>query len=450
MTDRSTWLLAVAAATAVVTVSTAAIVWNNRVVEARARDTGSHMDWTLEASTAYGRNFALFLDPTIDHGFGSGGAGFIVAGSTAVTMLGLNNHKTGSLDGAELFAIDTGDGSVRWRTPVQDLAGCASETADGKLFCYTINYEDDPSLLSVDVDTGVMHRTPTDWSIFAIAVDDDKVYVVEGRPEDNDLRLHRGSADDAGADWTTTLDMGDAYESIHGARLLRVGHGAGVVELGGEVVGFDLETGEQTWDRRLPECSEVVGPSLGGVVTRIKVDCGTNAVVGSELIGPDGQVLARSKSAAAQRLQLDAPGNEEVPVLLGDSAYDRASGEKLWTSPALVSHTLGTAVAVVGDVAVLRDLTTQRESGLDLRNGDVLWERELRAANPLVAIDDSVVVTDTGDAIVAWDVRTGTQNWELRVDSIGPQGRSFAEPATLGRVGKHVVYVTEATIAGLS
>lgn len=255
--------------------------------------------------------------------------------------------------------------------------------------------------------------------------------------------------------------MGDAYENIYGSRLLRVAEGAVVLDVGGESTGFDIDTGVQTWTRSLPDCGETLDPSLGGVVTRIRKDCSLSRILSSELVAADGEVLARTDVAVAHYLDLDRPADPEVPVLLGDSAYDRATGAKLWSSADLVSapivpgsgrtapnDTSGTASAIVGDVALLRDSVRQTEGGLDLRTGRRLWERPITAGQRVAAAVGTVAVSAYDNALIGLDVRTGDEVWRIALDAVVSTDDPFATSGTVGEADDRVLFMTKDRLGG--
>ncbi|MBJ8348370.1 PQQ-binding-like beta-propeller repeat protein [Antrihabitans sp. YC2-6] len=457
MTERSTWLLGAATATAVITVSTAAFVWNNRVDH--RDDDGSPVAWSVTAAEVYGREFAVFLDP-VAADFGYAGTTFIDAGDTLVTEVGLRNHATDELEGAMMVGIDADNGSIRWRSPAGELGGCAPLAVSDTVFCSAGNYSEEPGFVTIDVDSGDVERTPTDLSVIAIGASEDAVFVVEGNPEDGDLRLHAESPDDPSAEWTKNIDLSASYEDFYGGQSMSIANGVGVLEIGGEAAGFDLDTGELTWRQGLPACSEVIRPSVGGLVTRVGLDCSTYRVENTELIGTGGSVLATADSEAVHRLELDAPADADVSVLLGDGGFDRLTGERRWTSADLISDpidptsgmtspnsTFGTAVAIVGDVALLRDPVDGKESALDLSTGQRLWERQIELVGQLAAGGGTTLLTAGGQDVRATDLRTGRPVWTVPIESFDPGGDSFDSSHTLRRAGDRVIYLSENAIA---
>ncbi|WFR73164.1 hypothetical protein P9209_05100 [Prescottella defluvii] len=185
---------------------------------------------------------------------------------------------------------------------------------------------------------------------------DDRLYVAEGNIEDDDVRLHAGTLADPDGQWSQPFAMGSVWEDDL-TNALDVSHGQGVLTLGADVAGFDLDSGRPTWTARLDNCSRAT-PSDGGVVVRVRTECDGRRITGSDAVDRSGRTLVSVDSEVAQYLSLDGPADDGIPLLLGDGAYDRRTGTLLWTSPDLISArepdeynantNLGTAVAVAG------------------------------------------------------------------------------------------------------
>ncbi len=469
MIQRSTVALIAAAVTAVLTVSGAVSVVFDRANAGPAVTAipGTNSDapgvaWTLDPAKVLGHQFAVFRSPLASSEFDDGSGGFIDGGDILVTKVGLPNQSTGRLDRPTMVGIDAKDGSVLWQAPTGNLSGCAATPVEKKGVCYNASFEGAPSIATIDLENGEVTRYPTDWTILALAVSNDTLFTVEGNAEDNDIRVHSGRPDDLDANWTQSFDLGDSWENIYG-QIVKVQDGVGVLQLGGEAVGFDLATGARTWSRSIPDCSESMRFTLGAIAMRTMTDCAQGAVVGSEAIDSGGKVLASSKQEAAQRLAIDRPSDMSIPILVGDSAYDRRTGEKRWTSSDLVSTpdtprpevsflnaTVGTAVAVVGNVAWLVDIVGQSQSALDLRIGKRLWRKTGDVSGPPDAYDGSSVIWAQGDKIVAKDPRTGDVRWEIPFDAIVDKGTStFSDQGTIAESKDGLIYATEHAVVSL-
>lgn len=166
-----------------------------------------------------------------------------------------------------------------------------------------------------------------------------------------------------------------------------------------------------------------------------------------------------TEGAGAQNLSLDHPADESLPLLVGDGAYDRRTGERVWTSPDLVaarepdeynSDTVrGTAVAVAGDVAILRP-GAQTMSGLDLRTGERLWTHDDKRFGTVAALDGPSLLTIDGDGIRAVDTGTGESLWDTPFRKIDDDPDALASDGMLAAPHPgHYVYASSRTMIGL-
>lgn len=464
--DRSTWALVAAGVAAVVTVTAAVVVVDRYTPTTVKKITGTSdaapgLAWSVDAAATFGKPFAEFHDPRSGSEYGSWGPGFIDAGDVLVALIAVSDGEY-TLGDAAMVGVDTQDGSVLWQVPARGLGGCGDVPVSGEVVCWR-GYGDS-ELVAFDVATGATRTTPTSLDIFAISTMQDHVFVAAGNPEDNDVWVHSGTFDAPSIAWSKAFDVGDSWEGFFPSEVLDTTQGVGLIQLGGEVVAFDLTTGAQRWRTRLPDCARDTRPSVGGVVVRVGTDCSTSAVTGQEARGDDGAVLARSGSEAAHSLYLDAPTDASVPVLMGDTAYDRTSGAALWTNLELVSTprqndesyhspnaTHGTAVAVAGDIAVLRDFTARSEAGLNLRDGQVLWRREALSNHTPAAFDGQGMLLHTGSStLVAVDVRSGEQVWEVAFEAIETDRDAFASPGTAAATEYGWVYASARRLIGLA
>lgn len=469
MIQRNTFMLIAAATSAVVTVSGAVAVVIDR---ANAGPTVSAIPgtnanapgvaWTLNAATILDNPFAVFRSPVGASEFDDVSGGFIDGGDVLVTKVGLPNQLTGNFDSPTMIGIDAHNGSIRWQAPSADLSSCAATPVANRGVCYNASYVGDPTITTIDLDNGEITRYPTDWMVLALEVSRDTLFTVEGNPEENDIRVRSGSPSDPDANWTQSFDVGDSWESLSG-QILTVQDGIGVLQLGGDAIGFDPASGTTTWSRSIPDCSSSMRITLGSIALRTKNDCGLGAVVGAEAIDSGGKVIATSNQVAAHYLAIDEPSDESVPILVGDSAYDRGTGEKRWTSPDLVSTpatpspdasflnaTSGTAVAVVGDVVLLMDSVGESESALDLRTGQRLWRSAGSGSGPPAVYDGRSVIWAHTDKLVARDPRTGDVFWEIPVEAIvARDDRPFSNQGTITTSKDGLTYSTERSIVSL-
>ncbi|AQA24146.1 PQQ-like domain protein [Rhodococcus sp. MTM3W5.2] len=401
--------------------------------------------WTLDAAETFGRSFAAFRDPRFGSEFDSDTPGFIDGGDTLVTLIGLPNPRGYSLDRAAMVGVRSTDGDVRWRTIADNLGGCADAPLDGKVVCYTNGADGRSAIVSVDVETGALTRTESDWMILALEADGNRIFIAEGNPEDNDVEVHAGTPLDPDVFWTNRFDVGAAWEDAFG-QMLSTGHGVGVLELGGDVVGFDLESGRQTWTRGTPECIGSVHIARPGVVAMARTDCESGRDLGAEAVDTHGRVIASSEGETSVQLEVDEP-SADTPLILGDSAYDRRGGERIWTAAELSD---GAVTAVTGDTVLVRRNESAEEAGLDAHTGEVLWRREADDTSGTPAVHDGRALIAVGStSLSATDIRSGEREWVMPFTAIVDEDRSASGSPTLRRSGEVLVYTTDRSMAGL-
>ncbi|OUC78123.1 PQQ-binding-like beta-propeller repeat protein [Gordonia lacunae] len=430
MRARSTWTLGVAAVVAVVTVSAATVVWVDRVPSTVKKITGTTAEtpglaWSFDPAESLGRPFAAFADPRGGTAFTAGEPGVIRSGDTLLTVVGTPNEGT-TLGDPVMIGIDAGSGDVRWQAPAHDLVSCSDVPLHGKIYCHALRKGSE--LVTYDIDSGESARRTVSESIFAITTTSDALYVAEGSVEENDVRVHSGTFDDVSAHWTRRFDVGASYEEVYSSEALTVIDGVGLVRTGGDLALFDAGSGAQLWSNG----TQCVGTSTllpGGYLVHTDTGCESAGNASEQLLrGPDGKVVASSSNPTVQRPGFEATTDAD-PVLLGDSAYDRATGDRLWTNSDLISrdsNATGTVTAVAGGVVYLLDTNSKirSESGIDLHTGERLWHKVWSEyANATVSPDsyrDGLLAGSDGVALTAVDVTTGEIAWTapfLAIDS---------------------------------
>lgn len=460
MPARSTWTLIVAAVAAVVTVSAATVVWVDRVPATVQKITGTTaatpgLAWSLDPADRLGRPFAAFADPRAGTAYGVGEPGMIRSGDTLLTVVGTPNEGM-TLGDPVMIGIDATNGQVRWQAPAHDLVSCSDVPLDGKIYCHALrkNHE----LVSYDIDSGESVRRRVSENIFAIRTTSDALYVAEGNVEEDDVRVHSGTFDDVSAHWTRRLDMGASYEEVYSSEALAVIDGVGLVRTGGDVAQFDATSGAELWTNG----SRCVGTSSllpGGFLVHADTGCRSAGHATEQLLrDPDGKVIASSSAPTVQR-----PGYESTtdadPVLLGDSAYDRATGDRLWTNGDLISrdsNATGTVTAVVDGVVYLLDTNSRvrSESGIDLHTGKRLWHNVWdEYANATVSPDDyrdGLLAGSDGTALTAVDVTTGEVAWTAPFLAIDSDPEAFATGSALEPYGDGWIFSSDRRMIGLA
>ncbi|WP_101462842.1 outer membrane protein assembly factor BamB family protein [Nocardia fluminea] len=266
------------------------------------------------------------------------------------------------------------------------------------------------------------------------------------------MRVHAGTLADPDAYWSQAFVMGALWEDFYS---LDVSHGQGVFTLGADIAGFDLASGKQTWTTTQDRCS-YAGATSGALLVRARTECGDEEAAGSDLLNRTGRTIATSNSAVAQTLSIDLPTDDTVPVLLGDSGYDRRTGSHLWTSSDLISApqetnaTTGTAAAIFGDVALLQDTNANTTSGLDLRTGHRLWRTDTTRFGTILGWDGHTVVLSDYTGLWAIDPRTGTITWDIPFLAVNTDTEALTGPSQLAAHDKgHYTYASAQTIIRL-
>ncbi|KAA8888974.1 PQQ-binding-like beta-propeller repeat protein [Nocardia colli] len=408
-------------------------------------DAAPGLGWSVAAATD-GHPKAEFRNPVGGTEFDVGSAGFVEAGDTLITVTGTSNGDM-ALQDPTMVGIDATTGAVRWRTPAADLGGCGRVPVDGRLVCFSVPVTGQGALVGFDIGSGEITRTPTDWLVFALATTADRVYIAEGDVESDDVRVHAGTLARPEANWSRAFPIGTLWEDVS-TDALDVTHGQGLLTLGAHVAGFDLGTGEPTLTADLAGCASS-GSTSAALVIRTKSGCSGNGISGTDILDRTGRVLAASDVKVTHSLTLDQPADDTIPVLLGDSARDRRTGAVVWTSADLVAVN-GTATAVLGDVALLRDDVAHKMTGLDMRTGRRLWQIDSQRSGTADAWDGHVVVLSDSTGLWAMDPKTGKTIWDIPFRAVNDKPEAITGGGQLAaRNNGSYVYASAHTMIGL-
>ncbi|QIS03710.1 PQQ-binding-like beta-propeller repeat protein [Nocardia brasiliensis] len=226
--------------------------------------------------------------------------------------------------------------------------------------------------------------------------------------------------------------------------------GQGVFGLGVGLAGFDLDTGAETWTTELTGCSRM-SVLRGGLVQLVHSDCA--GYRDTDLLDRTGRAIAGTDHAGVQSLSIDRPADDTVPVLLADGARDRRTGELVWSTPDLVTAgggKDGTAVAVVGDTALLRDHIVHTMTGLDMRTGQRKWQVLTERGGTAAGWDGHVVVFADSQGLWAIDPGTGATAWEIPFAAVDTKAESFSGEGQLTAPSKgHYFYASAHTLLAL-
>ncbi|WP_246833307.1 PQQ-binding-like beta-propeller repeat protein [Williamsia sp. 1138] len=227
--------------------------------------------------------------------------------------------------------------------------------------------------------------------------------------------------------------------------------GVGLVRIGNQMAQFDAESGTPLWTTGDGVCVSQASLEPGGVVAQINSDCESyDSVSGQLLRGPDGKVLTTTDSTTAHRPMLEHRDDASDPILLGDSAYDRSSGELLWTNPSIVSGSQGAVTAIVGDTIYLRDTNTQSETGIDLRTGKQLWHNDTTQTFDVAGAGGRTLLGNDGTALTEFDLRTGSVVWTAPFVSIDSDPETFATGRAAQRYRDGWIYSSDRRMIGLA
>ncbi|ORM32887.1 hypothetical protein BFL43_14765 [Williamsia sp. 1135] len=443
--------------TAVVTVSAAAIVLADRAPTSVKKITGTSEEtpglaWSFDPAEYLDRPFAGLTDPRLGSSFNSGEPGFILTGDTFLTIAGSPTEGL-ALDKPVMISVDAKDGTARWQAPAHDLLGCSDIPLGGKIYCYAMS--DKYEIVTYDIDSGVSERRTVPESVYGLTTTSDALYIAEGSLEESvegsDVRVHSGTFDNISANWSQPVDIGGYYEDLYGIDVLTVTDGVGLVRIGNQMAQFDAESGTPLWTTGDGVCVSQASLEPGGVVAQINSDCDSyNSVSGQLLRGPDGKVLTTTDSATAQRPMLEHRDDAGEPILLGDSAYDRSSGELLWTNPSIVSGSQGAVTAIVGDTIYLRDTNTQSDTGIDLRTGKQLWHNDATQTFDVAGAGGRMLLGNDGTALTEFDLRTGSVVWTAPFTSIASDPETFATGRAAQRYGDGWIYSSDRRMIGLA
>ncbi|MBH0779353.1 outer membrane protein assembly factor BamB family protein [Nocardia bovistercoris] len=407
-------------------------------------DAAPGLAWSVDAAERYGRASAEFRDPVNGSEYGVDAAGFVDAGRTVVSMIGIPDDT--HLRDPALIGIDAETGATRWQVPADGLVGCASAPVHGQLVCYTAERS---TLVGFDIDSGTVTRTPVPWLVFGLAAVDDRVYTVEGDVESDDVRVHAGTLADPDAYWTRAFAMGTGWDDV--ADVLDVAHGQGTLEIGADIAGFDLDTGAQTWTAPLG-CGRAT-PTVGALVVRTRTDCDDRLHTTVDILDRTGRAIVTEVGADIRLPTLERPADDTVPVLLADSAYDRRDGTLRWTSPDLAPgspESDSTTVYVVGDVVLRHDAAARTLTALNLRTGQRLWRIETDRFGDVEASDGHTVVLRDATGLWAVERRTGETIWDIPFLAVNTDHDAFTGGGALGveNDGRYL-YAAPHTMIGL-
>lgn len=360
--------------------------------------------------------------------------GFIDLGDTLITSAVLPQTDRG----AKLVAIDAESGAVKWTADAGFHPVCATATVDGLLPCLGQESHFGPPgsgappyvhFLQMS-DGAIAHRIAVPEETRAVEVHDSAVYTMSYDYAANIRLMTRGTADALDATWRRSYPVSDRSQycpSSGDTTYDGVDHGAVYSGNDGGMVVADAADGERLLPGEVTELKAFPGQ---GFAAR-RCHGGDPDTVDTVIVDTQGNVLREVTGAVADPWLVD-PG-AKVPLVVGRTAYDFATGRQVWTAPGGVSelHT------IVGDTVLGGG---GRDDGpltaFDLATGRQLWTSRVDVGD-LELSDGRRVIAVTGGGLVAIDLASGEEAWSLT----GTEGRMF-----VGRAGTGFAYAADDTI----
>ncbi|MGV0715823.1 PQQ-binding-like beta-propeller repeat protein [Mycolicibacterium sp. XJ662] len=381
--------------------------------------------WRLSADTIFDRAEFVQPEPT---SYQYRRAGFIDLGDTLVTSAVLPQSDRS----ATLVAIDAATGDVRWTAYAGFAPVCATATIDGLLPCLG----QDSRLAAPDApplppyvhflrmsDGGVDHQLPVSEYTRAVETDGTAVYTMGYQPSSNVRVITRGTVDDLTADWQQRYRLNDDGEGC-------VGSGDTVYDgVEGDVVYSGIDAGmvvaDVTDGRRLPPMEVLnlsVYPTQG--LTAEICDGADPDIRSTIVVDTEGATLRTVDGSAAHPWLVAS--DEELPYIIGRSAYDFASGRQLWTAAGGGDAELHT---VIGDTVLGGGRGQGPLVAFDLATGQHLWTSDI-SPSEIDLSDGQRVMVETESGLVAVNLATGQPDWTLTGiegwRSVAPAGDGFA------------------------
>ncbi|WP_415973353.1 PQQ-binding-like beta-propeller repeat protein [Rhodococcus sp. 077-4] len=410
------------------------------------------VQWSRSAEDVYGREFAQFRDPGVGNQFDSSAATFIDAGDVYITSVGLPDPSNSNFDAPAMVGLDATDGSTVWRRDDIRVDSCADRLFLGDVVCVSgvESQESESTIVLVNAMTGEVDSVRAPQRVLAVGTDGSSVYTVnstvtpqgyEGTPQ-----LRKGSVDDLGREWVSEFPGVALYAGSQGPAITLDG-AYGLGRFGSTAIGFDSATGAITWNRGYPDsCVQQpyrVKPAL--VIMTEMVCSQSEAFTGTAAVASDGRVVARSSTPIYPYPEIDAPADLSLPMIVGDTAFDRSTGAFAWSSPLLASSN---GVAVVGDVVIVRGSGTALVTALDLKTGAIRWENDPDDYYPITAYADGLAYSTVGGVVESIALDDGSTRRRIEIEPTpDPHASNRYLGSRVTESGDRLVYSSTATLA---
>ncbi|MEV6073163.1 PQQ-binding-like beta-propeller repeat protein [Nocardia sp. NPDC052001] len=448
-TGANRWRLWIAGLVVVVAVGVMVIVWPDSSTKQSAPpapveggrfrvttvlDSAPAAAWTVRAADLTTEPGAVLL--SVPHSLGRyyGFSSPMDAGTTIVAATAVPasaSDGTGAPVGpVRLHGLDPDTGKPRWTTDVGELTSCGERVFAGMITC-----KGGHRVLIIDSATGavVTDRT-TDFEVVDVQVRDGVVSVAGRTVDGQTAVVTRGTVADIAATWSKTYPTAVPGEPVQ-PRLdppdyFRLGRDS-------HVQVFDLRSGE-------PLFTGPVGNIFdGGIIASQVIDrSGTAGTVA--LLGRDGHLITDVANATFMLEWYPAASAAPLPIMTGESAYDRTTGAILWTNPEIrISDAAGGKSAVQGvvrDTVIIRSQDGTTLSGLDLTDGHRIWQRPspFEHASQFTLYDGvtdatHLILTD-GVTVQAINAADGSPVWSMPLPPNGDPRTRAQVRALAGRM----------------
>ncbi|MBX3422111.1 MAG: PQQ-binding-like beta-propeller repeat protein [Pirellulaceae bacterium] len=194
--------------------------------------------------------------------------------------------------------------------------------------------------------------------------------------------------------------------------------------------------GEQVWKKELGRYSPRMY-QYGYAASPVLY--GEYVIVSYEYDGPSALVALRRdngqevwRTTRGSMITFSSPvvtshGGQDYLLISGANnvtAYDPATGEKLWSTQGTALATCGTMVWDQGIAIASGGFPGSETIALDMATGTPLWRNRVKAyEQSLIAADGYVYNYADGGVLYCWDAKTGTEMWKQRLtDRISASG----------------------------
>lgn len=379
--------------------------------------------WQLNGEAVFSRAEFVRPDPTsVQYQI----PGVIDLGDALVTSAILPRTDRG----ASLVAIDASSGHIRWMTDAGFKPVCATAVVDGLLPCLgkeavfgPPGSSPPPKVSFVRMsDGGIDHQIEVSEYVRAVEVHGPAVYTMAFDYDRMVRGITKGTVDDLTADWDREYPLnrdggcvgsGDRMFDGVAGDLVYTGNDGGLAVAG-------------TGDGKLMATHEVTDLQIFGEQGFTVRACGEDPYdISTLVVDAEGQTLRTVSDSASDYVAepwLLKPA-VTVPYVIGGTAYDFATGERLWSAPDAVFR------SIVGDTVVGKD-SAGSLVGYDLDTGSKLWT-SIPYGDGILELSDGQRVLMRGESgLTAVDLATGDRIWTLSADSASryePAGDGFVE-----------------------